>query len=123
MPRRKMTPLGFKRKELHDYESPATPDKDWENEEVYPEIHADGKLAEVMGAADLKAGDTFETKVLMRVKEHTKIEKDGKTTYRMTICIEAMDDIEDAESDDEGAYEEETELDESPVAVVLRSND
>lgn len=120
-----MTPLGFKRKELYGHEHPCSPDseKDWENEEVFPRVNAEGKLAEAMGAADLKAGDVFEVRVQMRVDEHKKISKDNTTKYEMCLSILAMDDIEDVESSDAEVEEEvevETEvIGDSPVAVVL----
>ena len=103
-----MISLGLKRKELHGNEpcSPCCDDKDWENEIVYPEIHVSGKLAEMMGAEELGAGDAVTVQVLLRVKSHSKNEENGKVSYAMTLCIEEMaEDLEVAEEDaDEADY-------------------
>lgn len=102
-----MTPLGFKRKELHDQPSPATPEKDWENEEVCPEVHAEGKLAIAMGAEDLKAGEKFIAPVEFKVEELAKVDSNGKVSYRMHLKMLAMGDIEVDGSDAGEEYEEE----------------
>lgn len=86
----------------------AKPEKDYDNEVVYPEVHVDGKLAEKMGAAELKAGDKVKTCVVLRVKDMTKTDNNGKVRYSMTFCLEQMDDeMEDASDVDDDLEGEE----------------
>ena len=114
-----MTPLGFKRKELNQAVpcNPST-EKDWENEVVEPEVYVEGAVAEAMGAEELKAGETFTAPFEVSVKEHTKIDENGKVSYKMRLCLKAMGDIEstdDGETDDE---EDESGGDDSDTSVL-----
>jgi hypothetical protein len=98
-----MIELGVKRKDLYGKEKPSS-EKDWESEVVYPEFQVEGKLAEKMGAAELKEGDAVEVPVVLKVKRHCKTEEDGKVRYCMTLCITKMSDemnpVDDDEDDD-----------------------
>jgi len=115
----KLQPMGATRKEIHGTPEVAS-EKDYDKEIVYPEIELSGKLAELMGAADLNAGDTFTQSVQWRVKRHVKTDEDGKEKFSMTLCLEQASKPEPTDekenSDDEEAEGEDEEN--TPLSFV-----
>jgi hypothetical protein len=110
----KLTPMGIKRKELHSAEMAASPksEKDYDNEEVRPELHVSGEHARMLGAAGLKKGDRVRQVVEWEVKDHVKRDENGKPTdYSMTLCMDKASDCEAC-----GEEEESEEGDEKPSA-------
>lgn len=109
-----MIDMGMKRKEIHGpAETQPKAEKDYENEKVYPELHVEGALAEMMGAEDLKKGDVVEQTVRWRVKELSKHEVDGKPArFTMTLCLEKATDCKDCA--DEGDGEDDDDAEEKP---------
>jgi hypothetical protein len=99
------TDLGVKRKDSWGDVGGAVPEsgEDYDNETVYPEIHASGKLAELMGAEELKAGEEIEVPVVLKVKNHSKTVENGKTRYSMTLCVLRMGEFTDAGGGDDYA--------------------
>lgn len=97
----KLIDLGMKRKEIHG--GPTTPspksEKDYENEKIYPELDVSGAHAEMLGAEDLKEGDVIEQTVRWRVKRHSATTENGKTDYRMTLCMEKASDCVECEKE------------------------
>lgn len=103
-----MVSLGVKAKEA--YGMAVSEKGGGENDKVYPEIHVSGKMAEIMGAPDLKAGDAVKVGVVMRVKKHSKTVENRKTNYSMDLCLEEMDDeMEQVDSEEEDAAEGDNE--------------
>lgn len=111
-----MVKLGMKRKEMYPA-STAKTEKSYDDEVVYPEISVSGKLAEKMGAADLKEGDVVEVPVVLKVKRHSKTEEGGDTEYSMTLCVEKMGNMTEVEKD----IDDELENEELPTTNALRS--
>jgi hypothetical protein len=60
-----------------------------------------GKLAEKLGAEDLKEGDVVEVDVKLKVRRHVKTMEKGKTQYDMTLCIVKAGEMVESESDEE----------------------
>lgn len=122
-----MTSMGMKRKEMYPSESPATPSspKDYDNEIVFPSVSVRGKQAEMMGAADLEAGECVKQTVVWKVKSRTLEETNGKKEYRMELELVKGSDLtscdapkEDAAAADDSDGDESSEV--SPgLAYVL----
>lgn len=111
-----MINLGIRNKDM--YPSSEIEKKDYEKEIRYPELHVSGKLAEKMGAADLKQGDVVEVPIVIRIKSHSKNVSDGKTDYSMTICVEKMGDMVEVEKDVDDDLENEELPTTSAIAAL-----
>lgn len=118
-----MTPLGFKRKDIYGgTESPATPDKNYDDQEVYPEIRVSGKHALAMGAADLKPGAEIETKVKLRVADLTATDKNGKKSYSMTLEVCEIGDLE-CEDEEEDKGEDEMSEEQKKMSAMIAGHE
>lgn len=121
----KMVSMGIKRKEMYPAgASEPKSEKEYEKEEVRPELHLSGPHAEMMGAEDLKKGDRIRQTVEWVVKERTKREVDGKPTeYELTLCIDKAGDHEECDEGDGDADEAEPgETEASPAMAYLQRN-
>jgi hypothetical protein len=121
----KMHDMGVKRKDMYSSDMPVSPSgskKDYDNEKEYPEVSLHGPHAEMMGAEDLKEGDVVEQTVRFRVKRHSKTTENGKTDYRMTLCIEKASDCKDCGEKEEKAEGDEDDgdgADDSPAMAYI----
>lgn len=116
-----MIDMGMKRKDMYPSETASSPksEKDYEKEKVYPEMHLEGPLAEMMGAEDLKAGDVVEQTVRWRVKSLTKTERDGKASYSMTLCLEKASDCKECEGGSDDSDEDDGKDGESSGSAAM----
>lgn len=110
-----LTKLGIRRSQLHGSPSPVT-EKNYENEIVYPELNASGKLAEQLGAEELKVGEVFTQTVKWKVKRVSVTEENGKKTSSLDLCMVAASNIESTESDEE-EDEEQGESEDASAAM------
>lgn len=107
----KMTDMGMKRKDMRGPESVSEPGekKDYDNEVCYPCLSASGEQARMLGAEDLKEGETIEQLVRWKVRRVERSEVNGKKDYRLELdmvkasdveaCKDCEDDAEDGEYD------------------------
>jgi hypothetical protein len=115
-----MTDLGIKRKDQYPREETvAGGKKDYDNEKIYPSIDACGKLAELMGAADLNEGDVVEAPFKLKVKRLAKTDENGKTHYDIKFDIIEMGDMTDSSSDEDDGSDDEEDEESSPALAVL----
>lgn len=94
----KLVDMGVSRKALYSGEVAAAKPES-ENAKEYPELSLHGPHAEKMGAEDLQEGDEVEQRVRWRVKRHAKTTENGKTEYRMTLCLVKGSDCEECGSE------------------------
>lgn len=107
----KMSSLGIKRKDMYPKLAAATEasPKDYDNEIVFPAVSVRGKQAEMMGAADLEAGECVKQTVVWKVKSRTLEDTDGKKEYRMELELVKGSDLESCDEPDESKSDEEKE--------------
>lgn len=116
-----MHDMGIKRKDMYPSEVAASPAGS-KNEKEYPEVSLHGPHAEMMGAEDLKEGDRIEQTVRWRVKRHSKTTENGKTDYRMTLCLENASDCKDCgekEKKEKGDEDDGDGADDSPAMAYI----
>lgn len=120
----KLVKMGIKRKDLHTSsgEVPKS-EKDYDKEEVRPEIHLSGKHAEMMGAEDLKKGDRVRQTVEWVVGSHSKHEENGKQPrYEMTLCLDKAGDHSEVgeEKTEKGGVDDGDGADDSPAMAYIQ---
>lgn len=116
----KLVKMGIRRKDMYPKETVSSKsEKDYDKEEVRPELHLSGPHAEMMGAEDLKKGDRVRQVVEWVVKDRVKREVDGKPDeYELTLCIDRAG--EHVECGEEKSDNDESEATDSPAMAYIQ---
>lgn len=119
----KLVKMGIKRKDMYG-SGPTAPksEKEYDKEEVRPEIHLSGEHAKMMGAEDLKKGDRVRQTVEWVVGSHSKHEENGKEPrYEMTLCLDKAGDHSEVGEDKTGKGDEDDGdgADDSPAMAYI----
>lgn len=123
--------MGIKRKSMHKQNtSKPESEKDYENEEIRPDLHVSGPHAIMLGAEDLKQGDRVRQTVEWVVTSLLKREENGKDpTYELTLSLDKASDLEECgkeksdDDDDDGAdWENENEPNAAMDYLTSRAN-
>jgi hypothetical protein len=123
----KMTELGMKRKENRPGEDLCAQPADcesYEDEVIYPELHAEGEQAAMLGSDDLEEGDIVEQTVRWKCKRSRRVEENGKVVDRsLVLCMIEASDMEQVgrERKKESAEDDSVREEDSPAMAFIRS--